>query len=113
MISSLLMSLAVFFGMVLISNSLKSNHSLTPHPEAGLSKTVLTIEELSDYFGLSIQDIESIIKRDNERRKEIISNNGVYDTYQFLPYFELPNGIKLFSITEIEKWVNFNSINHP
>lgn len=67
-------------------------------------KTILTEADLANLLDVSIQDIEAIIQKDRETKKNLTS----WNSYSFLPFMEI-GGQKIFLEQDVEKWIMYQS----
>ncbi|MCR2808020.1 hypothetical protein [Paenibacillus soyae] len=68
---------------------------------------VLSKTELAEYLRLPIETIDVILKGDAAIRKQM----STYDSYRFLPHYKAPGGDIVFMKSEVDKWLQYQTLN--
>ena len=70
-----------------------------------LEKGLLTAEKTAAYLSLSVDELDSIIRRQDSERIQL----GSFSTYQFIPYITI-NKQKYFNKEEVDEWIKYSSL---
>lgn len=76
--------------------------------EPGNNNQLMDMDELADYLRVTREDIESILNEDRKLKSQISSS---WDTYMFLPYFEITPNHYLFQKKEVDEWISYQTQN--
>lgn len=106
-ITILILSISIFTGSILISNSIKDNDEkviLNQHGDSTINhKGLITEVEASEYLSLTHDNFKDLLSNlELERAKEIS-----YSTYTFIPFIQI-DGTKYFSKEQLDEWVDYN-----
>lgn len=110
LISACVLGISIIISSVVISetstkttgNKVKDSSSIATNTNSNL----MTKKQLSQYLQVSQQEIDTIITKDNSEKAQL--GNGVFDTYQFLPYLKIGDQER-FLKTEVDKWLKYKS----
>ncbi|WP_455675607.1 hypothetical protein [Pradoshia sp.] len=105
-IGGILIAAGIVVGAFLISNS--SSIATTGNEDVLREKSVLTIEDLAEYLSVNTEDIEEIIDKEDMEKASI--EEGIYDTYRYMPYLVISGEIR-FLKSEIDEWLEYRSLN--
>jgi|GEM_PF-4310780 len=85
-----------------ISRSISKNMAQSP---SYTENQVLTFKELASYLRISENELKDLIKVNKDEKAQMISSGtNAWDTYRFIPYFEIGDKT-LFLKSEIDNWV--------
>ena len=110
LISSIIISISIIIGSVLISNSIMkvnedSNVSQSSYSLANI-KGLMKEEETAEYLNMS-QEMFNRLLISQESHK---SKTQGYITYSFIPFVKIDN-VKYFNREQLDKWIEYTSIN--
>lgn len=97
----------IIAGSIIFSSYFVSN-AIVKNKKTENNNDVLTQQELAEYLSISDKELNEIIKEDTLEKSSI--TNGQWDTYQFIPYINF-NDENRFLISEIKKWLEYQSVN--
>ena len=107
-VSILILSISITFGAFWVGRALENiDTALISSSSVITEKGLFTESESAEYLNISLEQFKNILLQD-ERTKSQLSS---YSTYQFIPYIELSDGVKMFSKKELDKWIEYNSLN--
>jgi hypothetical protein len=90
-----------------VSNERNSSLPLVNDAGNSISQSpVLNIQEAAEYLRISVDSLQTTIKKDEEIR----ASRGQSDAYDIIPYIDL-NGSLIFYRPILDKWIEFNSLN--
>ena len=72
---------------------------------SNFEKGLLTADETAAYLSLSIDELDSLIRRQDSERIQL----GSFSTYQFIPYITI-NNQRYFNKEEVNEWIKFNTL---
>lgn len=70
-----------------------------------IDKGLMSIEETASYLSLTVEELESIIRKQDIERNTLES----FETYRFIPYITM-EGEMYFSKYQLEEWIKYASI---
>lgn len=106
-VCSVMVSLSILGGFYILSESSKKQESVVSSVNSDTTKEVMNEQELASYLGLTTSNIEDILKQDASIKQQ--TGGGVFDTYQFLPYFQTASGQKIFYKEEVNNWLSYQT----
>ncbi|KAA0955395.1 Clp protease ClpB [Sporosarcina sp. ANT_H38] len=106
-ISALIVGISIIISGFIISNTFSNSASEdnNSQPTTNSIPEVMTKTQLSGYLQISEQSIENIIKEDEFEKAKL---QGSFDTYRFIPYFNLENQER-FLKAEINEWLQYKN----
>lgn len=95
----------IYCGFQIGHDNTKPNSKSIVTSKNNLDKGLLTFGETAKYLSMSVEQLEIIVKEQDQQRKNLSS----FDTYKFLPYITV-SGKKYFNKTQLNEWIKYNSI---
>lgn len=106
-ITILILSISIFTGSVLISNSIKDTDEKVISNQHGDStinnKGLITEVEAAEYLSLTHDHFKDLLSNLELKR----SKESSYSTYTFIPFIQI-DGTKYFSKEQLDEWVDYN-----
>ena len=110
-ISIVVLAVSVALGSFFIAGAMKEQGKaavaaaeITAGKAAADSKTLLSEQEAADYVGLSAETFHKTLTSSIKEQK---SQEGIFDTYQYIPYMKIDDD-SYFLKSELDKWAEYN-----
>ena len=99
MVTIFILSIAIFAGSILISNSINSRGQI-------INKGLITEDEAAEYLSLTNDDFNDLVSTLEIQRAKLTS----YDAYEFINFIEIDE-TKYFNKKQLDEWIEYNMIN--
>lgn len=104
-LSIIILAISIVFGSIWIGNAIGKASEVEGYNQI-IFKALLNKEEAAQYLNISVEQLNSILRKDEQERR----NLGSYPTYRFIPYMEI-DGKQMFNIEGLNQWIEWNMLN--